>query len=453
VRLDPAEIPELPLPAALLDGRHQVVAATPAWRGLSPGSVVYHAGHGFLAVGAAEAADPDVRTVLAQLLHELDLMIASVSGEAAVRARLLASGLRLVAGEPVPDDDRGSSSDVLEMARIGIAARANPPLAVELLDHRPPLEVPAPAVVALALVQFAVNISHHERLDAAGTRRIEGIAIGVAEGPGFHVEWSSELPRSTGVETRRHVRERQRWGWGYVRMAADALGGTAIPPAPVGPDRTRVSFGLGSRNLTLPLALVEGGGLARATRAWDQEHRSRDGEGLISELVVMARGQPGTTVRHGLHVARAVPYTERVWMALPPEVGADRVHDVLKGMDHERLLLTGTEPHATRLHALNVILRHGLGEPLATCYRSDWQARFPRSCAALGIESPSLPDAPAYPDPRLAALLLADLGGTLRLDGDGAVWFDPRRALDDARLRLLSPDPRGRVRLTEGMAF
>jgi hypothetical protein len=459
VRLDPAEIAELPLPAALLDGRRELVAATPSWRGLVPGSVVYYAGHGYLAVGAEEAADPDLRTGLTQLLGELEVMVGGLSGPAAVRSRLLASGLRLVAGEPVSEDDRGTSADVLEMAGVGVAARVSPPLAIEALDHRPARAVPAPAVIALALVQFAVNISHHERVDVAGTRRVESIAIRVSDGPTFHVEWPSEAPRSTGVESQRHVQRRRRWGWGYVRMAADALGGTALPPAPAGPDREAVSFGLGSRNLTMPLALFEGGRLTRSTRAWDQEHHAGRDEArarqqaVPGELARMAGGRPGTIVHDAFHVARAVPGTDRVWMALPPETGADRVLDVLKGLDHERLLLTAAEPHATRLHALNVVLRHGLGEPLATCYRSDWQARFPRACRALGVESVELGDAPVYPDPQLSALLLAELGGTLRVDGEGAVWFDPRRRIDDARLRLLGADQKGRVRLTEGMAF
>jgi hypothetical protein len=188
-------------------------------------------------------------------------------------------------------------------------------------------------------------------------------------------------------------------------MAADALGGTALPPAPAGPDRESVGFGLGARNLTLPLACLEGGRLTRTTRAWDQEHQAADGtlDGALERLVREARAAEGSIVYGDFHAARAVPGTDRTWIVMPPEVGDDRVRDVLRGLDHERLLLTAPEPHATTLHALNALLRHGLGEALVTCSAAEWRRRFPAACAALGVAPPSLPDCLSYPDPCLSA--------------------------------------------------
>src|SRR4051794_39661158 len=103
MRLDPAELPELPLPAALLDGRRGVVASTPEWRGQTPGSVTYFAGYGHLAVGPAASPDPDLQVVLEQLLAELDRTATSLDLAEACRVRVLTGGLRLVAGEPIDE--------------------------------------------------------------------------------------------------------------------------------------------------------------------------------------------------------------------------------------------------------------------------------------------------------------------------------------------------------------
>ena len=454
MRLDPAELPELPLPAALLDRRRQVVVATPEWRGSTPGCVTYYAGHGHLAVGPSQPPDPDLQTVLEELLDELGHTAELLGRADAGRVRVLTGGLRLVAGEPLSEADRGSSTETLELASLAIEARVNPPLRVFVADHDPPLDVPAPAVVALALVQFAVNVAQHERVDAAGERRVESVWVRARPGPSFQLEWESEAPTSVGVRTGRHVQRRARWGLGYVRMAADALGGTALPPAATGPDRESVEFGLGARNLTLPLACIEEGRLTRTTRAWDQEHQAANGalDADLEPLVREAQTAAGVIVQRDFHAARAVVGADRVWIVMPPEVGADRVRDVLRGLDHERLLLTAPEPQATTLHALNAVLRRGLGEQLVTCSTAEWRRRFPAACAGLGVTPPSLPDCMSYPDPYLAAWLLAQVGGCLEVDAGGGVAFRPAR-MDDARVRLLGPGAGGLVVLAPGLSI
>ena len=115
MRLDPAEVAELPLAAALLDRSRHVVAATPEWSGPAPGMVTYHAGHGHLAVGGERRGDPDRISVLARLLDELDLTAAALGGEDRLRATLLAAGLRLVSGEPLDESRAGTGRDVLQM--------------------------------------------------------------------------------------------------------------------------------------------------------------------------------------------------------------------------------------------------------------------------------------------------------------------------------------------------
>lgn len=455
MRLDPAEFQELPLPAALLDQRRQPIASTPEWRGWSPGDVVYFAGFGHLVAGADGTADPVLRAVLGELLEALGRLQDELPYEEASRLRILVAGLRVVAGEPLEDGDRGTSDEVLDLTRLGVAARATPAVAVHSEPARPPLDVPAPAVVALALVQLIVNVSRHEWTDEARSRRVEEVTLRAAPGPSFFVEWASERTSTGRVSTHRHVDRRRRWGLGYVRLAADALGGTALPPAPTGDGRAAVGFGLGARNLALPLCCEDAGVASRTTRAWDQEHDDPDQDREpLAALRERAQARPGRIVADRYHTARAVAGTERVWMAMPPEAGAARVRDALRGLDHERALLQAPQPHATRLHALNVLLRAGLGEgdAITTCYRQDWLRRFPPAMQALGLPVPVVRDAAVYPDPLLAAWLLAEYGGGLDVDATGSVWYRPGGP-PDARLDLLGARPGARLLLARGLAF
>src|ERR1700730_15946652 len=55
LRLDPIDVPYLPLPAAMLDRTGHPVAQTPEWRGAGPGSLTYHAGQAQLVIGPTEA--------------------------------------------------------------------------------------------------------------------------------------------------------------------------------------------------------------------------------------------------------------------------------------------------------------------------------------------------------------------------------------------------------------
>ncbi|MGH7883970.1 MAG: hypothetical protein ACREN8_13885, partial [Candidatus Dormibacteraceae bacterium] len=309
--------------------------------------------------------------------------------------------------------------------------------------------IPAPTVVALALVQLAINVAQHEHADSEGSRPVGKIFLQARAGPTLSIEWASQDITPSSIVTHRHVRRRRRWGMGFTRMAADALGGTVLPPAVVSEGRKGVSFGLGSRSLTLPLAHFESGCLTRSTRSWDQEHAGVD-EVSLQRLIAEAQANPGYLVSIGFYTARAVPDSRRVWLSLPPEEGTDRVLDVLRGLDHERLLLSAPPPHATRLHALNLLLRGGLGEALPTCYREEWDARFPIACQALGIPTPTLARAPFYPDPQLAAYLLAEIGGQLMIEPNGGVSFRTAEGSGHDWLRLLGANSRSQVDLTVG---
>ncbi|HXM57173.1 MAG TPA: hypothetical protein VOB72_17365, partial [Candidatus Dormibacteraeota bacterium] len=401
MRLDPAEIAHLPLPAALIDRRGDVVAATPEWLGAVPGTVCYHAGEARLLVGPGGRAWPAQEAAMRRLLDEIRAAVAAMSGEQAQCAAVLGSGLELVAGWPPDERIQGPIDGVLARARMVIRARV-PEAEVEVVDAgRQP--VPAPDQIALALLQFAANAFSHE-----GSTRLR-LRVGV--GPTFFVEWPAAGPAGQVAGGQSHPGLRRRWGLGYVRMVADYLGATALPPGPTVLGWTGPCLSLGSRRLTLPLAAFTGHRPARASQTWEQSLRSLDPavpdtvRADLAQVLAAAPGAPGAIVRHGLLSARWTP--AGTWVALPPETGPERARDVLRGIDHERVLWSGPEPHATRVHGLIAVLARSLGDS-PTAYAPEAFAReLPRACAAVGAAAPRLGPLLACPDPRATAFLLA----------------------------------------------
>jgi hypothetical protein len=168
----------------------------------------------------------------------------------------------------------------------------------------------------------------------------------------------------------------------------------------------------------------------------------------LGQVLDAAGAAPGAIVRHGLLTARSSP--AGTWVALPPEIGPERARDVLRGIDHERVLWSGPEPHATRVHGLISLLARSLGDR-PTAYAPEAFAReLPRACAAVGVPPPRLGPLLACPDPRATAFLLAELGGELSGAPDGTFLLPGAAAARSPLLELLGPDDRGRVRLTPG---
>lgn len=410
-----------------------------------PGSVVYHAGLSQLVVAPATPTPAGLEALMARLLAALEGALPELEAEAARRIRVLQAGLELVSGQPLSQHDTGTSEDVLALAESAVRMRA-PDLTVKLQPERRPQVVPAPAKIALALVQLAVNAKQHEFIDAARRRRVTGVRLRVGRGPSFYVEWPSEDAGAAQVSTARHQRARPRWGWGYVRLAADALGGVALPPGLTVPGWEGACFSIGSRMLTLPLACYERGRLVRCTGSWEQETRFAHGasQHLLEEsaagVLEAARAAPGAIVYHDLFAARVSG--ERTWLALPPETGTNRVKDVLRGLDHERVLWAAPEPHATRVQALTLILARRAGQEWPVFDASSWVQAFPAACQALGVDPPALTGATLYPDGRVAAFLLAELGGRLRVSQGTVVFDPPPQAATDPLLSVLEPGGR-----------
>jgi hypothetical protein len=406
VNLEPAEVPGLPLAVALFDRDGRTVAASPEWPGPAPGSAGYACGFGHLVV-ASDGVAPALDGLLGRLLDELGSTAAALPPAAARRLAVLRSGLELVSGRP-PGQTEGEAAEVLELVRAALPARA-PGLELEVEAAPPWPRVDSPAAIALAVVQLAVNAQRHENARC--------VTLRLAPGPTFYVEWPAETQAGVSIESHRHLSRRLRWGWGYVQMVADFLGGVALPPGPTGAGREGAALSLGSTRLGLPLASVRSGRLEGTTMAWSQD-RALPGTGSaleepLIELVAQAEGRPGRIVYRDLLRARSRGPGQTTWLALPPETGSSRARDVLRGLEHERLLWTAPEAQAVRIHALATLLAVSLGDPWPSVPPSVWEDVFPPSCRALDIPTAQAPPSLFLPDPRLTAFLLAELGGEL----------------------------------------
>jgi hypothetical protein len=421
VRLDPAEVVELPLAAALVDQEGRRLAATPEWLGPGPGSVVYQLGRAHLLV-APEVPTPELDALVELLLRTMKEASQAVTGEQSMRIEVLAAGLELVAGRPASASTGGPAGHVLELAAAAIGARTGG-LAVDLEEPAAELLAPAPAALALALTQMAVNAHQHEGATSVRLR--------VTHGPTFYVEWADPSQRTVRMSAHRHPLRRDRWGWGYVQMVADALGATALPPAPTAPGMVGACLGLGSFQLTLPLALLRNGRVERSTMSWDQDAGApRLGEapaGTLAGLLEAAAGQPGRIAYRDLYQARWVG--DHAWLVLAPESGTSRARDLVRGLAHERALWDAPEPLATRLQGLTALLGAALGEGWPSVPPSVWTESAPAAGRALGVALPADLDVLVLPDPRLVAVLLSELDGTLQVrSGQLHVQPSPARA-------------------------
>ena len=419
-----AEIRELPLPAALLDRDHAVIAATPEWGGAGPGTVLFALRHTTLAV-AVVPADPAAAAILDGLLAAMEMTGDALGGDQRMRIVMLAASLRLVAGRRVAT--RGTSHDVIDLAVSGIRARTA--LEVSAEGHAS-VPVQAPEVAALALVQLAVNAERHTRTTSVTL---------VHDGSAFHVVWPGMAGPGT-FPTARNRRDRQRWGLGFCRIAADTLGGAVYPPADRGDGTVGATLELGLHDLALPLAAIRSYRVVKATRTWDEETGYLPGAAVVpaSRLAACldaASRSAGTAVRRDGWTARLV--RERYWVAIPPDEVLERARDVLEGIAHGRALWEGIAPRLqARVYALTALLGARLGSALPRVPAGIWNQRMLDLAPALGLRM----DVPRLfalggVDPRIAAYLAAELGSEMVTDDDDDLWLRIRPGMEqDARL-------------------
>jgi hypothetical protein len=426
VNLTVAEVRHLPFAGALLNG-DELLAHTDEWTGAGPGAVTYPA-RGSRLVLSTHAAHPACAAMVTRLLDEVARVAAAVPRVQSLRLGMLADSLRIVAGRSTATS--GAGSDVLEHACAGIASRTALRVGIDRCDDAAVL---APSVAALVLVQLAVNAEAHEQASA--------VTLSARDGS-FTVSWEGAPPRGMPATARRRA-DRERWGLGFARIAADSIGARLFPPSDV--DGARVALletGLG--HLALPLALVREGTVHKATRAWDEETALLPGSPVppgsrAARCVERALGSPAEIVRVDGWTARH--HAGATWIAVPPDGVADRARDVLDGMVHERALWDATpEPGRSRIVALAAILAALLGGELPRVPGTAWNARVRELAAAYGLAMvvPRF-DGVGAVDPRVALFLALEVGERLETDGDHLVLHVSPRHRDDALVRALLP--------------
>ena len=435
MNLSLAEITELPLAAALVDSLGDVIARTPEWDGPGPGAVSYPVRSVRLVV-RTQPASALCDQLLTLLLDSIDCAARTLSGTQAQRARMLGSSLRLVAGRD--PGGWGSTDDVIDYARAGITARTG--LTVDA-SGGPARPVLGPEIAALVLVQLAVNAERH---DGATAVRIE------VDRTTFRIVWRHAGPPPR-ITTARRRADRDRWGLGFARIAADAIGGTVYPPRATGVGALAASLELGIRRLALPLAAVREGRVYRATRSWDEETGLAPGsvigpDSKLATLRAAAASVPGRIVVDAGYSARLG--LRALWVAVPPDDSSVRAREVVTGLVHERALSDHIpEPARSRIGGLALLLATLLGEPMPRVPMAAWTRRMLELSPAFGIAG-SVPefDGVGAIDPQVVAVL-AQSGHGFEIDGD-RLWLRVRdECRDEAAVRVLLRPGESRIPL------
>jgi hypothetical protein len=275
--------------------------------------------------------------------------------------------------------------------------------------------------VALALKQLATNAQRHGSATA--------LTLHVDDGPTFRLRWRG-VPPAQPIATSRHPGRRARWGTGFTRLAADAVGAAIYDPVAVDGDTLEVTFAIqpGDRQLRLPLALVdESDVVVRATRSWDEETHALPGQRLNDPATILAvrraAAYPGHTAAAGPFAARTSP--PGTWIALMPADVRAQALDLVAGIAHEHDLLRVPEPHRSEALGLAAVIRSALGQTPEPWDPHAVVGPFRTAALALGVAPDALvipSNAPCAPDPLLAAFLLAELGGRPAWDHVRSRW-------------------------------
>ena len=414
MRLTTADLTELPLAAQWVDIHGNTIARTPEWAGGGIDTVQFRCGAMQMVV-ETDARDETVAALSQRVLQELDLLVDGPDGHMHLHRNALRAALRLVMG--MPDFTERSADEVLAMLRTS-AREENVDIAIGRGGNR---VVRGGDTLAIALKQLATNAAKH---DSAAAMTANAGDDGI-----FRIQWDGQRSTSA-VRTSRHPDQRERWGLGLVRLAADALGASVLPVRHLADGRSEAALEIlaDASRLTLPLAaLSDGGQIERATRAWDEETGTSPGRTAPLQMVKLleaARSQPGKVVSDGAYVARRG--LRSTWVAVRPRGHRDQARDLIAGVAHERALV-GEGQNATRLVGSTAALSFAIGWPVDMWVRNAAEEQLSGACTAFGVDIPPIHgDSPVLPPPALMAFLAAEGCGGEFAELDGVCVFRPR---------------------------
>jgi hypothetical protein len=272
-----------------------------------------------------------------------------------------------------------------------------------------------------------------ERHDGAKTVRLE------VDKTTFRVIWP-RVGRPATIRTARRYADRERWGLGFARNAADAIGGSVFPPRPSGDANVAATLELGVRRLALPLAVVRDGIVRRATRTWDEETSVMPGclaraGSRLGDICAAAQSQPGRIVSDGWSARATAGVT---WVAVPPDDSEVRAREVVAGLVHERALSDHIgEPARSTIAGLALLLATLLGEPMPRLPMSAWTRRMAELAGSFAIPGP----VPSFEgvgaiEPAVVAVLAPSAQG-FEIEGD-RLWLRIREPCrEDAAVQVL----------------
>jgi hypothetical protein len=438
-----AELAALPLRAATYDEAGNEVARTPEWRGAGASAVPFRY-EGFRLV-VAPPHDPDAaahvgEALVQRLIEALEDAGAAVDEISRRRLAVLTEGVRIAAGRVA--FTAGTSADAVAFLEASLPVRSDVRLSVAGTGSHP---VVAPAAIAAALLQIAVNAEIHGGAEAVD------LAILSAHGAlTFRLQWAGAPPPGARLQTSRAQRQAKRTGLSSARVISDAVGAIltgllpGVDPATGAIDggRSRVELALPATDLALPLARIDGGEVGWCTRTWSEETGLLGGHavaGPAARCVELARARPGSIVGHRALTARAVEGT--VWIAQPPDDPMERSILAARLVEHERALAGAPSPHRGRIRALAALLLHVLGEALPTVSGDAWNAGIGAELSAYGLPArvPAL-DVERVIAPPVCAYLMSECGAGLVQDGDELQLTVRPGMRDHPVVRLLSAD-------------
>lgn len=418
MRLADGELAAIPGAAAWYDSAGRVIATTPEWRGATPGTASYCAGELTLLVSVG-GYDAEIDSLCQRLVGTVETATSHTAARQRLRLQMVAASLRVVLGRYTPH--MGSCDDVMVALHAALEL-ANPPVALDC-DTTTPRPCPSPDVVALALKQLITNAQRHAGATA--------LSLLIDEGPTFRLRWRGR-GMTQPVATSRHPSRRARWGAGFVRLAADAVGAVVYDPLLVNDGRLEVAFAIQPKDLQLrlPLALVDADDtVMRATRSWDEETHALPGQVLRATAAVTAiqraRISPHQTAVCDVFAARTTSGLT-TWVGMVPADSREQAADLVTALAHEHDLLRVTEPHRTRVLGLAAVIGTALGRMPEPWDPGAVVGPYATASAALDVAHIPLrvpPDAPHAPDPLLTAFLVSELGGEAAWDATLHRWL------------------------------